>query len=127
MENHMTDIYTHISAQIKKLRGDQSQEAMAKRLGIATNTLSRWETGTYKPTAEDLNNMARACQVPIETFFPENNDKATEERAQKVKALTSALGGLGDTDFEEVINYAQYRKAHMKLQAASPTKRRKKA
>lgn len=123
----MTDVYAHISSQIKKLRGDMSQEAMAKQLGIATNTLSRWETGTYKPTAEDLDHMARVFKVPIETFFPAGDDKETEERAQKVKALTSALGGLGDTDFEEIINYAQYRKAQIKLRAAAATKKRKKA
>ena len=123
----MTDLYTHISEQIKKLRGKQSQEAMAQQLGIATNTLSRWETATYKPTAQDLDNMARAFKVPIDTFFLESNDKATEERSQKVKALTSALGGLEDKDFDEVINYAQYRKMHLKLNAEKNKKKRKKA
>jgi transcriptional regulator with XRE-family HTH domain len=126
MENHMTDLYAHISTQIKKLRGEQSQESMANQLGIATNTLSRWETGTYKPTAEDLDNMARVFKVPIETFFLEANDKATEERAQRVKALTSALGGLGDKDFEEILNYAQYRKARIKLKVEASIKKRKK-
>lgn len=119
----MTDIYAYISSQIKKLRGDMSQEAMAQALGIATNTLSRWETGKYKPTAEDLDNMARVFKVPISTFFPEDQDIATE----RVKALTSALGGLKDEDFEEVINYAQYRKAHLKLKEAASKKNRKKA
>lgn len=123
----MTDIYAHISVQIKNLRGEQSQEAMAKQLGIATNTLSRWETGTYKPTAGDLDNIARTFKVPIETFFPEDSDEATRDRAEKVKALTSALGGLDDKDFDEIINYAQYRKMHLKLKDTDSKKKRKKA
>ena len=31
-----------------------SQEALAKQLKIAPNTVSRWETGTYRPSLEDL-------------------------------------------------------------------------
>ena len=122
----MTDVYTYISEQIKKLRGDMSQEAMAKALGIATNTLSRWETGKYKPTAADLDNMARVFKVTISSFFPEDQDDATE-RVQRVKALTSALGGLEEKDFEEVINYALYRKAHLKLKTSASKKKRKQA
>jgi len=119
----MTDVNDHIRENIKTLRGDMSQEAMAKALGIATNTLSRWETGKYKPTAVDLDNMARVFKIPISNFFPEDQDIATE----RVKALTSALGGLKDEDFQEVINYAQYRKAHLKLKKAASKKKRKKA
>ncbi len=119
----MTDLYTHISTQIRKLRGEQSQETMANRLGIATNTLSRWETGTYKPTAEDLDNIARTYKVPIDTFFLEPDGGVTEQRT---KALTSALGGLDEDDFNEVLQYAQFRKARLKLQTANIKPKRKK-
>lgn len=121
----MTDVYKYISAKIRELRDDvkMSQEDLAKKLEIAPNTLSRWETATYKPTAEDLDKLARFFEVPISIFFSEQEDTT----AQRVSALTSALGGLGEDDFQEVINYAKFRKARLRLQAPAVKKKRKRA
>ena len=116
----MSDIYESIGSKIRELRGQLSQDALAKELGIAANKLSRWETGTYKPTAEDLDRLARFFEVPISVFFPTQMD--TDER---VSALTSATGGLNDDEFEEVVRYAEFRKARQILKG-SKTKARKK-
>src|SRR5262249_19564936 len=110
-ERHpMPDIYEQIGQKIRELRdawpkGRLSQEALANELKIASNTVSRWETGTYKPTPEDLDKLARFFKVSITVFFPnlENDD-------ERVAALTSATGGLNDRDFEEVVRYAEFRK-----------------
>ena len=106
----MSDIYIGIGRTIRQLRGEMSQEVLAKKLDVAANTLSRWETGTYKPTPADLDLIARSFRVPITIFFPDQ--PADDER---VKALTSATGGLSDQDFEEVLRYAQFRKARRVL------------
>lgn len=114
----MSDIYKAIGQKIRELRGSLSQEALATHLGIASNTLSRWETGTYKPTAEDLDKLSRFFKVPITVFFPgqiDDNDR--------ISALTSATGGLDEKDFEEVIRYAEFRKARQILK--SPKKGKK--
>jgi transcriptional regulator with XRE-family HTH domain len=121
----MPDIYEQIGRKIRDLReaypkGKLSQDALATHLRIASNTVSRWETGTYKPTPEDLDKLARFFKVSIKVFFPdlENDDK-------RVAALTSATGGLNDKDFEEIVRYAEYRKVHRALegQKRSRTKR----
>jgi transcriptional regulator with XRE-family HTH domain len=109
----MTDIYENISKQIRALRGEMNQETFAKKLQIAPNKLSRWETGTYKPTAEDLDKIARTFNVPISIFFPNQ-----EENNDRVSALTSATGGLGQEDFEEILEYANFRKARIELEKA---------
>ena len=106
----MSDLYASIGKTIRQLRGEQSQEALAKSLGIAPNTLSRWETGTYKPTPADLDLISRHFDVPITVFFP---DQKEDER---VKALTSATGGLDEDDFAEVLRYAQFRKVRRALE-----------
>ena len=74
--------------------------------------MSRWETGTYKPTPEDLDKLARFFSVPITVFFPE-----LQGEGARVVALTSALGGLGKKDFDEVVRYAEFRKARRALEA----------
>jgi transcriptional regulator with XRE-family HTH domain len=114
----MTSIYTHIGQKIRDLRrrypkGELSQEGLAEKLGVAANTVSRWETGTYKPTPEDLDKLARLFDVSITVFFP--NLKSDDSR---ISALTSATGGLEGSDFDEVIRYAEFRKARRALEGA---------
>lgn len=115
----MPNLYEQIGEKIRELRlnypnGALSQEALAVKLGVAANTVSRWETGTYKPTAEDLDKLARFFSVPITLFFPEL--QAGDARAV---ALTSALGGLSKKDFDEVLRYAEFRKARRALEAGN--------
>ena len=112
----MLDLYEQIGQRIRELReaypkGKLSQEALAGHLGVASNTVSRWETGTYKPTAEDLDKLARFFKVSITVFFPTAN-----EQENRAAALTSATGGLNDKDFQEVVRYAEFRKARRALE-----------
>src|SRR5258708_14876932 len=115
----MPTIYEQIGQKIRELRTNERvrKEALAEKLGVAANTVSRWETGIYKVTPEDLDRLARHFKVSITTFFP--NLPENEARAA---ALTSATGGLSKKDFEEVIRYAEFRKARRVLEDA---KRRK--
>lgn len=121
----MSDLYTYIGNKIRELRtaypgGGLSQEALANRLKTAANKISRWETGTYKPTPEDLDQLARFFGVSIMVFFPDTN-----QDDQRIATLTSATGGLSEPDFEEVIRYAEFRKARSAMTATkrSRTKR----
>src|SRR4051812_42619158 len=110
-------MYEWIGQKIRELRqaypgGALSQEQLAKKLDKAPNTVSRWETGTYKPTAEDLDSLARFFKVSITEFFPN-----LEKEDSRTAMLTSALGGLDSEDFDEVIRYAEFRKARRALEA----------
>src|ERR1700680_3657709 len=112
----MTTLYEHIGHKIRELRiaypkGTLSQEALAEKLKVASNTVSRWETGKYKPTPKDLAALARVFSISIPAFFP---DLAADD--SRVSALTSATGGLDDKDFEEVIRYAEFRKARRAME-----------
>jgi len=118
----MTTLYEHIGRKIRELRlaypkGALSQEALAAKLKVASNTVSRWETGKYKPTPKDLDTLARFFSVSITIFFP---DLAADDA--RVTALTSATGGLGDKDFQEVLRYAEFRKARRALEGAKRSK-----
>ncbi|MES2228960.1 MAG: helix-turn-helix transcriptional regulator [Pseudomonadota bacterium] len=113
-----TTIYEQIGLKIRELRmkyseGMLSQEALAARLNKASNTVSRWETGTYKPTPEDLAELAKFFEVSITVFFPDLRDDSG-----RVAALTSALGGLTDKEVDDVIGYAEFRKVRRAMQGA---------
>jgi transcriptional regulator with XRE-family HTH domain len=114
----MTDIYEKIGQKIKILRttypgGALNQEELAKKLKIPANTLSRWETGKYKPKVENLDHLARFFGVPITVFIP-----SIKIEDPRMDALASATGGLNDKDFEEVIRYAEFRKVRKSLEEA---------
>jgi transcriptional regulator with XRE-family HTH domain len=41
-----------------------SQEELAAKLGVASNTVSRWETAAYRPGLNDLHRIAKMCGSP---------------------------------------------------------------
>ena len=114
----MSDFYQQLGKKIRELRlkypkGEMSQDAVAEKLGVAPNTVSRWETGTYKPTAEDLDKLARLFEVSITVFFPD-----LQQDESRASMLASATGGLSKKDLEEVVRYAEFRKARRALEGA---------
>jgi len=120
-------VRAYVGKRIRELRmgyGGQgiSQEALATELKVATNTISRWETGTYEPTLQDLERLSRFFGSSIVMFFPQV--EVTDTRSQKVDALLRAAESLKQEDLDELQRYAEFRKARS-LQEG--TKKRKKA
>ena len=109
------NIYKAIGEKIRDLRATYngrglSQEALAEAIGTTSNTISRWETATYKPSVHDLEVLARFFGVSIAVLFP-----SMETTEAGVQALLSATGDLDEEDLEEVTRYAQFRKARKAL------------
>lgn len=118
----MKKLYKHIGGKIRELRQDYggkgiSQEALAETMGTTANTISRWETGTYKPDVKDLHDLAKFFGVGISVFFPDTENS-------RLQALVSATGDLGDTDIAELTRYAQFRKARRTLEHGKRRKKR---
>ena len=106
------NLFEYISARIKDLRISYategiSQEALANAVGVATNTVSRWETGTYRPSLEDLDKLARFFGKSILDFFPAEADRTDD----KVAALLRAAKQLTPADVDELRRYAEFRRA----------------
>ncbi len=126
----MATLFEYVGSRIRDLRTSfsegegLSQEALAKSIGTSGNTVSRWETGTYKPTLEDLDGLARFFGVSILEFFP--TDEAL--RNDRVAALLRAAKQLDDNDLDELRRYAEFRKARSLYrggQKPGPGRRRK--
>lgn len=116
----MTKIYKSIGDKIRELRQSQpglSQEKLAEAIGTTPNTVSRWETATYKPSVADLENLSRYFGVSISHFFP---DMKTDD---KVQALLSATGDLDEEDIDELVRYAQFRRARKQLEQKGKKKK----
>ncbi len=117
-------IYEQIGAKIRELRVHHlgkgiSQETLAEAMNTTPNTISRWETATYKPSIEDLEKLARYFGTTIGVFFPNIDPGA------RVQALLSATGDLDDDDLDELTRYAQFRRARKELDQAKKRGKRK--
>lgn len=107
------NLFEYVGQRIRDLRAGYgegrglSQEALARELGVATNTISRWETATYRPSLEDLEKLARFFNVSILEFFPPEETPTNEPMA----ALLRAAQQLKPEDLEELRRYAEFRRA----------------
>ena len=109
------DLLDHVAARIKDLRVSYnsgeglSQDALAGLLKVAPNTISRWETGTYRPSLKDLERISRFFGVSMMSFFPE--DMVDDDEDENLKALLRTARQLHPADLEELRKYAEFRRA----------------
>lgn len=109
------DLLDQIAARIRDLRVNYnhgeglSQDSLAAHLKVASNTISRWETGTYRPSVKDLERISRFFGVSINSFFP--SDLVDAEEDENLKALLRAAKQLHPADLEELRKYAEFRRA----------------
>jgi transcriptional regulator with XRE-family HTH domain len=110
-------LYETIGARIKAAREEAglSQETLAKELKVAANTISRWETATYKPRIEDLERLAHFLKRQLLDFFPAQE----QQPSNKEQMLLRAASGLTDKDFKEVIQYAEFRKGRDRIRRSA--------
>ncbi len=119
------EIYEYIALKIKELREQYSggkglkQEELAQKIGVTPNTISRWETLTYKPKIEDLDKLARFFSVPIYYFLPVEYHPDKPE----LNALFSATADLKPEDLEELTKFALFRKARSVLKEKKKTEK----
>ena len=120
------DLLDHVAARMKDLRVSYnsgeglSQEALAIRLKVAPNTISRWETGTYRPSLKDLERISRFFGVSMMSFFPQ--EMANEDEDENLKALLRTARQLHPADLEELRKYAEFRRARGIYQGKSRPK-----
>lgn len=115
------ELIRYVGERIRQLRNNYgggsgiSQEALAKSLKMAANTVSRWETGTYRPSLEDLDALSRFFGVSILEFFPKDGEPAES----KVTALLRAARDLPQDDIDELQKYAEFRRARALMASVS--------
>jgi transcriptional regulator with XRE-family HTH domain len=117
------ELTRYVAERIRELRTNYggagiSQEALAKEIKTAANTVSRWETGTYRPSIEDLDLLSRFFGVSVLEFFPKEEPPQNE----KVNALLRAARDLPEDDIDELQKYAEFRKARAMMKKAGTKK-----
>lgn len=106
----MTSAIKYVAGMVRELRemSGGSQDELAAAIGTTGNTISRWETGIYKPSIEDLEKLARAWRVSMHVFLPADDDGRKPTAA--MESLLVVARQLAPADLEEVCLYARYRR-----------------
>lgn len=103
------EIYKSLAKTIRDLRTSYrgkgiSQTELAREINANPNTVSRWESGIYKPSIAELIALSRFFGVPLSGLLSE------PEEPPYLISLLGALNGLEDADVKDVISYALYRR-----------------
>jgi len=106
-----TTIANYVGEQIRDLRKQAglSQDELASKIGVPSNTVSRWETATYKPKLKDLDRLAGVFGVSVGTFFP------ASEATEPVAALMRKAKDLPQEDINSLIEFAEFKRAQYLL------------
>jgi transcriptional regulator with XRE-family HTH domain len=115
------NLYEHVGAKIREFRttfGGKgiSQEALADKIGVASNTISRWETAVYNPTLADIERLSRFFGRSLLEFLPSDDPSEDEE----ITALLRAAKELDPHDLHELRRYAEYRKVRNVMGGVRP-------
>ncbi len=102
-------LYESLAKTIRELRTSYrgegiSQTELAREIHSNPNTVSRWESGIYKPSIAELVALSRFFGVPLSGLLSETGEPPY------LSSLLSALNGLEDADVKDVISYALYRR-----------------
>ncbi len=83
------DIYEYVGHRISLYRNERnlSQVALAEAIGVSPNTISRWETATYKPDLHDLQRLAGFFDMPISAFLPDEGVQYERGRQNVLDAI----------------------------------------
>ena len=73
-------------AKIRKEKG-LTQEALAIKLNVVRQTISKWEKGIAVPDADTLCKVAQALDVPVSALLGDEHDEKHEDNASIAKAL----------------------------------------
>lgn len=105
-----------IGKRLKQLRGDKSQEEVAKQIGISRARLSHYETGRSEPDTEIIQKLATYYNVSTDYLLGnetstlideiEKEEKDIAKRMEQIKRDLSSEDGLlfnGEPMSEEAV------------------------
>lgn len=101
---------------LSELRKEQglSQAELGEKLGVTNKTVSRWETGTYLPPAEQLLAMSELYAVSINEILSGKRLSDEEYRVEAEEHLSQMIRTSPFSVGEELAFYKKkWRKDHM--------------
>lgn len=92
-----------IGWKLRKLRQQAgwTQEYLAEKIGVSTQQVQNYESGTNKLNTDRLQQLAQALDVPVQAFFTDT--EATYPLAVSEKLLLDSYRAIPNRDVQESI------------------------
>jgi transcriptional regulator with XRE-family HTH domain len=87
-----------VARRIRFLRGDETQQAFAKRVGITRSALANYETGRSKPDDFTLDRIAQNAGVPADYFQADHDPVADNSVAASIGAYIEGVPDWTDDE-----------------------------
>lgn len=88
-------------ASLKEIRTSRgvSQEELAELVGVSRQTVSKWESGDARPSADNLMRLSQVFQLPVEAFL-RDDWKPPEQQAVEAAVILPEVPPEPDVDPE---------------------------
>ena len=97
-----------------------TQDALAERMGVDSETISRFERGAHLPSLPTLERLAIALRIEVGELL----SKRSITQADTATALAAWMEGLSTADREFVLSVARDCCSHLRKRAAVTAVRR---
>ena len=96
----------NVAQNIKRLRKEAglTQEALSEKLGVSSQSVSRWELGICYPDLELLPSIANFFGVSVDVLL--NNDAESKERDEQI--FQETFWKLSDKTTEKIVFVREY-------------------
>ena len=112
--------YERLGARIRELRlsgkgRPMSQYQLAKKLRVNQNTVSRWESGEYRPTLLDALGIARFFGIPFKNLLVKDGDWNLDDDGLDGE-IRRGLPDLSEQDKKDMLAFMRVRREASKCQ-----------
>ncbi|MED0758306.1 helix-turn-helix transcriptional regulator [Aneurinibacillus thermoaerophilus] len=119
-----------LGQRIKQRRKERkmTQAQVAKELGIDNTTVSKWESDTYQPDAENLKKLANLLLTTTDYLTGRTNDPSPKESDKKMNLFFyDGLEGYEDLSPEEQEAFREhmYEEARQAIELVKKLKKKK--
>ena len=97
----------HIADKILFLRraNKLTQEAFAEKVNLDLRTIARAESGKHRPSAQTMELIASAFQIPISYFYDESKYRIDISKTALIYEINTKLNVLSKTNLQKVKDF----------------------
>ena len=96
----------HIADKILMLRRNNklTQEEFAEKVGLDRRTIARAEDGKHRPSADTMEMIALAFDVPVSYFFDSSTYKKDISKAALIYEITTRLNVMSKLNLKKILS-----------------------
>ena len=104
IERKCIETTTHIADKILYLRraNKLTQEEFAEKVGLDIRTIARAESGKHRPSAQTMEMIALAFEVPVSYFFDNSVYRTDISKSALILEITARLNVLSKNTLRKI-------------------------